>query len=322
VDGGGRILLSIEQKTYRFGVLRDGNADRGAKKQKPASWFALADACADRAARAGFVLSMMFLAATAIYALSLSGAAVPALAEVAALADLAARETGFRLEDVSISGSQNTSKPLLIAALKLPYARSSLFYDTAGARERLLGIGWIENAEVRLVFPSRLEVSLSERTPFARWTGPDGQIQVIDREGRVLGSAEDGRFSALLLFGGQGAPAEAAAFLEALADHESTARRIERTELIAERFWKVTLDNGVALKLPRKMNALVLERLESLLANSKISDMALETIDLRLPHRTILQLREPTAVNRDKAIAALTSAPAPALPVPRRGKAL
>jgi cell division protein FtsQ len=177
------------------------------------------------------------------------------------------------------------------------------------------------SAEVRRILPSRLEVVLSEREPFARWADAGNAVQAIDREGRVLGPTE-GRFETLFLFAGEGAPAEAAALMEALSGHEALKRRIERAELVADRFWQFKLDNGVILKLPRKVNELVLGRLESILASNKITEMALETIDLRLTNRTILQLREPTVANRDRAIYSLTSPAAPAVSPPRKGRAL
>jgi len=65
-----------------------------------------------------------------------------------------------------------------------------------------------------------------------------------------------------------------------------------------------------------------LNRLDSLLASPKIAALSLESIDLRLSNRTILQLLEPTVANRDKAIAALMPAPSQAPPGGRRGKAL
>jgi cell division protein FtsQ len=110
-----------------------------------------------------------------------------------------------------------------------------------------------------------------------------------------------------------------------LINRASLAARIERAELIAERFWSVRLSNGLIVKLPRKVNKLTLDKLEALLASNKISEMALETIDLRLSHRTILQLRDPTIASRDKAIAHLlpvTAAPAQGLSPPRKGKPL
>ncbi len=314
-------MQPVTQGSVRSANLGDGAAQLVQKGTSKPSWFAVAQTHADRAARAGFVVSMMFLAATAIYALYLSGATKAVFDEVAAIADRAAYDAGFRVEDLAVSGSKNMPKDALLKALDLPYASSSIWYDAAEAHDRLLKVGWIDSAEVRRILPSRLEVVLTEREPFARWADSEDAVQAIDREGHLLGPAQ-GRFDTLLLFAGEGAPAEAAALMDALSDHEGIKRRIERAELVAERFWLVKLDSGVVLKLPRKVNELTFGRVESLLANNKIAEMALETIDLRLTNRTILQLREPTLANRDRAIAALTQAPAQLLSPPRRGKAL
>jgi cell division protein FtsQ len=267
-------------------------------------------------------MSMLFLAGTAIYALTLSDAAKPLFAEALALADRAAFDAGFRLENLALSGAQNTPPRVLYDALKLPYKGSSLFYGANGAHARLLNIGWIESAEIRRILPSRLEVTIVERVPFARWENEAGQVYVIDRSGHVLGPDEEGRLKALPLFAGEGAPSQALDFEDAFQDHGTVRARIQRIELIAERFWSVKLDNGLLLKLPRKVTPLVLTRLDSLLATPKIAALSLESIDLRLSNRAILQLLEPTVANRDKAIAALMPAPSQAPPGGRRGKAL
>ncbi len=311
-------MQSLAEDTFRF----DSPEQRGAKSQAPALQRLRAQGFADRAAAAGFILSMLFLTGTAIYALSLSGSAKLVLAEAFALADRAAYDAGFRLEELAMSGNRITPQTEVLTALQLPYKGSSLFYSANGARSRLLDLGWIETAEVRRVLPSRLEVVIAERIPFARWENAAGQLFVIDRAGRLLGGDEDGRFKELPLFAGVGANALAADFGEALKGREALRGRIQRIELIVERFWAVKLGNGLLLKLPRKLTPLVLSRLDSLLASQRISELALESIDLRLMNRTILQLLEPTVENRDKAIAALNSAPYQAWPPGRKGKAL
>ncbi len=315
-------MQSIAEDTFRFESDGDSKAHSPSVSQSGDSWFARAVANADRAASAGFVLSMIFLAATAIYALSLSDTVKPFLAEIAALADRAAFDAGFRLEDLALSGSKNAPQAALLEALRLPSKSSSLFYDTAEAHDRLMQLGWIKTAEVRRVLPSRLEVVISERAPFARWEDAAHRIQTVDREGHVLGPDAEGRFASLPLVAGDEAPAEAADFEDALSGNAAIKGRIVRAELIAGRFWLATLDNGLKLKLPRKVNAIVLERLDSLLANPKIAEMGLDTIDLRLTNRTILQLREATVSNRDKAIALLLSQKPQIGAAPRGGSAL
>ena len=72
--------------------------------------------------------------------------------------------------------------------------------------------------------------------PFARWQDAAGQVHVIGPDGRILGPDREGRFSALPLFAGEGAPAEAASFEEAIADCEALKGRIQglpkRDELV------------------------------------------------------------------------------------------
>jgi cell division protein FtsQ len=313
-------LPSIAEGTFGREGPQDSQAQPSARWSS--FWLHRTQAKADRAASAGFVLSMLFLASTAVYAVTLSDASKPLFAEAFALVDRAAFDAGFRLENLTLSGAENTPPRLLYDALKLPYKGSSLFYGANAAHARLLSNGWIESAEVHRILPSRLEVSIVERMPFARWEDETGQTYVIDRSGHLLGLDEEARYNALPLFAGDGAPTQAWAFEQALQDRGTVRGRIQRIELIAERFWSVKLDNGLFLKLPRKLTPLVLNRLDSLLASPKIAALSLESIDLRLSNRTILQLLEPTVANRDKAIAALMPAPSQAPAGARRGKAL
>ncbi len=315
-------MRPLASEGFRFKNARARNAHAAARNAPAVSWLSSAQIHADRAATAGFVLSMLFLGAAAFYALSLPEAAKPLLSEVFAFADQRAFDAGFRLEDLALSGSRNTPEAAVFEALKLPYKGSSLFYDAKEARSRLLSVGWIESAEVRRILPSRLEVIVSERRPFARWEDSGHEVHVIDSEGRILGRDGDERFGSLPLFAGEGAPAQASYFQDALQDHEGLRGRIKRAELIAGRFWLVKLDPGPLLKLPRKLTPSVLERLDSLLASPKIEMLGLEAIDLRLSNRTILQLLDPTVANRDKAIAVLTAAPSRGQPAPERVKAL
>ncbi len=314
-------MRSLVESGVRFESTKNGKPRSALGAGSSASWLALADTYADRAAAAGFVLSMIFLAAAAVYAFSLSGAAKALYSEAFALADRAAFDAGYQLRDLALDGAKNTRQTALLKALKLPYQGSSLFYDAAAARKALLSIGWIETAEVRRILPSRLEVTVTERTPFARWENAAGEVQVIGGDGRILGPDPEGRFGALPYFAGEGAPAEAASFEEAIQDCEALKGRILRAELVAERFWTVKIESGPMLKLPHKVTPLTLERLGSLLTSPKIALLSLDTIDLRLSNRTILQLQEPTVSNRDRAIALLASPPQ-ASQAPERNKAL
>ena len=283
---------------------------------------------ADFAARLGFVLSMLFLAGAAIFGLTLSARETSLYATVTNLADQAFYKAGFRIGDAALLGVKNTPSRAVFEALNLPYSGSILSYDTSRARDRLLNLGWVESAEVRRVFPGRLEAAIEERKPFALFEDR-GKRFVIDRDGHILGEAGEGAFASLLLTSGDGAPLQAPSLSDALAGHDRLRAKIERAELVAERFWQIKLTSGLAVKLPRKVDGATLDRLETLLASNKLADLDLAALDLRLPYRTVLQLREATIANRDKAIATLIGVPqgaasfqAPSAPVARKGKSL
>ncbi len=224
---------------------------------------------------AGFVFSMALLAATAVYAINLSGAAKPYLAEFLALADQAGYDAGFKFDDLGVAGVRNTPQPVLFEALKLPYRGSSLFYDTSEARSRLLKVGWVETAEVRRVLPARLEVIVTERIPFARWEDGARKIQVISRDGRILGPDDDGQFALLPLYAGEGAAAEAQNFDDAFKDREACGAGSRAPSWWPDISGAVKLDSGLTVKLPRKVTPLALTRLDSILANPKVAIAAL-----------------------------------------------
>ena len=146
-------MQPVNQEKVRSTGLGDGGAQPVEKGAAQSTWFSIAQAHADYAARVGFVVSMMFLAATGLYSLYLSGATAAIFDEVAVVADRAAYDAGFRVDDLTISGSKNTTREALLKALGLPYANSSLSYDAAEAQDRLLKLGWVASAEVRRILP-------------------------------------------------------------------------------------------------------------------------------------------------------------------------
>ena len=99
---------------------------------------------------------MIFLAATAIYALHSPSRATAGSSTIAAMSDRALTTLAFAYEDLTFSGIHNTPRSrAIIEALGLPYSGSILSFDTADAHDELMKVGWIEAAEVRRALPSR-----------------------------------------------------------------------------------------------------------------------------------------------------------------------
>ncbi|HXC39904.1 MAG TPA: cell division protein FtsQ/DivIB, partial [Burkholderiales bacterium] len=121
--------------------------------------------------------------------------------------------------------------------------------DLDGVRALFESIPWVRHAEVRRLWPDRLEVRLEEQVALARWGQPeDGRL--VNVHGEVFNGTTE---ATLPLFAGpSGTALEVAqhydAFRSALAPLELAPVAV----VLSPRFsWQVRLSNGLTLQLGR-----------------------------------------------------------------------
>jgi cell division protein FtsQ len=215
--------------------------------------------------------------------------------------DSAANAAGFPIAAVSLSGENHVSRAEIFAAAGVTDRASLLFLDVEGARARLKAIPWIADATVRKLYPDRLQITLTEREPFALWQ-VDGKVSVIGAEGTVIAPLNDRRFAALPFVVGRGAAPRAKEFL-ALLDRQPTIReQVRASILIAERRWNLRLKNGIDVRLPETDVARALETLATLDRDKRLATRDITVIDLRLPDRVTVRLSDQAAQARDSAL--------------------
>lgn len=273
------------------------------------------DAFGNAASRAGFVLSFLFLVTASLYALSLAGHLGVKPDGIPQAIDSAAASAGLSIRSISFEGLKHTPEAEARAALKNTPHRSAIFFDTSAARERLLSLGWVENAQVQLTLPDKLHVAVTEREPYARWSQTaGGSISVIDRKGHVLGAAQPGRYDALPLLVGDGAPSEAALVIPHINARKDMQPRFRAAHWVAGRYWEIEVDTGLRVKLRRDPGHEAMERLARLLANPDLSGPHIRALDLRLSGRIIVELKDQSIQSREKLVALLTRANEPIAP--------
>jgi len=234
----------------------------------------------------GLPLAAVALAgATAVLVLAGSGTArptAPALAEIERMLELA----GYGLTQVSLTGHRLTPDSDIFEAVDLASAPTMLSFDSRATRKRIEALSWVEKASIERVFPDRIEVHITERTPFAVWR-LGGRHYLIDKTGRVLATVPPSMAPALPRLAGDGAAAEAAGLFALLAGHPDLMRRIEVAERIGERRWTLRLRGGGAIELPADGVADALARAAALTTVAR--DAGINEIDLRVPGRTLVR---------------------------------
>ncbi|MGR9171674.1 cell division protein FtsQ/DivIB [Rhizobium sp. KDH_Rht_773_N] len=249
-------------------------------------------------AHTGTVSALGFLAATGLYGMSLGGHT-----EVVAQATTSA--VGFAIEDVKVSGNSQTSEIEILQLLGLDGTTSLVALDVDAARQKIARLPWVENVEVRKVYPKTIEVKLSERSAYAIWQHGQ-ELSLIEKNGSVIAPLRDNKFSTLPLVVGRDAETAAASLEDIFAKWPDVKSRVKAYVWVSGRRWDLHMDNGVVVKLPEDDVDQALAALSKFDREQQLLERDIAAVDLRLPDRTTIQLTPEAAARRQAAVAART----------------
>lgn len=195
-----------------------------------------------------------------------------------------ARLAGLGIDQVALTGHRFALDGDVFSALDLGNVKSFLDLDADAVKARIERVPWIATAEIKRVYPNRLEVRVTERKPYALWKRSERNY-LIDETGRVLSAVGTTEFPDLLQISGEGAAEGAAELLRLVARYPEIARRLALAERVNERRWTLRLAGGVSLILPPDGEAFVLESIarDADLARRVAGERTI--IDFRVPGR-------------------------------------
>ena len=248
----------------------------------------------------GTVSAFGFFAAVGLYGMSLGGHGH----EVAQATTAA---VGFAIEDVRVSGNEQTSEIDILQLLGLDGTTSLVALDIDAARRKLSQLPWVEYAEVRKVYPRTIEVMLKERQAFGIWQH-GAELSLIEKNGSVIAPLRDNKFASLPLFVGRDAETAAASFEDEMSAWPELKSRVKAYVRVAGRRWDLHLDNGIVLKLPEANIGKALTVLALLEQDQSVLQRDVAAIDLRLEDRTTIRLTPEAVERRRQALEARTKA--------------
>jgi len=213
-------------------------------------------------------------------------------------AERVAIAAGLGVSQVEVSGNTHTRIEDVYRALEIDGSRSLLTMNAVAAREAIEGLPWVEEAELKKVYPGTLAVSVKERSPFALWQMGDA-VTVVERDGSSIGPfAAEPSIAALPLVVGTGAADHAASFFAMLKETPWLAGQVHAAIRVGDRRWDLRLRNGMTVRLPENSVPDAIARLEMLDITHGVLARDLAAIDLRLADRTVFSLTENAAAER------------------------
>ncbi len=195
-----------------------------------------------------------------------------------------AQLAGLGLDQVTLIGHRYTADTDIFEAIGLKRARTMLSFDPAAAQARLAELPWIQQASLERVFPDRLEVRVTERTPVAVWSRGERSF-LIDGTGRTLAQVPADVMPELPRVTGEGADSAAAGLFAVLAPFPDLKARMASAERVGGRRWTLRLNGGGAIQLPVEGEAQALAQAAGLLATG----FGRGEIDVRAAGRAIVR---------------------------------
>jgi cell division protein FtsQ len=153
----------------------------------------------------------------------------------------------FPLREVRITAETSFVRRAEIEAVVRRELQGNFFtLDLARARRGFESIPWVRKADVRRQWPDRLDVTLEEHVPLARW----GTLGMVNTQGEVFFAEYDGK---LPVFNGPSGAAKEMAIQYAYFRRslEPIGREPVVVNVSARRAWSIRLDGGLALELGR-----------------------------------------------------------------------
>ena len=250
----------------------------------------------------GIVSVIAILAVTGGYCAAKGGALAQLYFSLPKARPRARAAAGGGNPEVVVSGAKRLKRADVLRAAGITEQSTLFLIDAAKARAALLENPWIAEAEVRKLYPDRLEIRIEEKKAYAIWQNK-GEFSVIAKDGTVIDhiAAKDIRNSAMPFVVGVGAEKKAAELYALLARFPSIKSEVVAAVMVGERRWNLRLKSGLDIRLPEENADVALLRLVALDREDRILTRDITVVDLREPDRVTVRLSNEAKAARDAA---------------------
>lgn len=200
------------------------------------------------------------------------------------------KKTGFVVKEIKLSGRQNTDLNNIINLLGIKRNDPIATLDISKAKQRLESNGWIKSVVIRRNLPSVIEVNLLERKPYALWKY-DNTISLITKNGVIITNTPVNTFSNYFMVIGKNANLYIDDLTNIIFNEPILSNMVLSATRVGDRRWNINLNNNIIVFLPEKNIKSAWRKLAQLQNNSFILEKKIQVIDLRIPNRITVKLK-------------------------------
>jgi cell division protein FtsQ len=194
-------------------------------------------------------------------------------------------------EDITITGLSQHDPESLLAAVGVNPGGSLIGFDAAVAKRILENLDWIKSAKVQRRFPNQLDISVTEREPFAVWQRGLAYY-IIDSSGTAMSGLTAAQLVRLPLVTGDGANTAAAELINQLEAYPDLMLQVRAAARVGDRRWTLYLDSGVTVLLPEEGWREAVKSVDELNRSQRLLSKGIKSMDLRLEGRVVVEVAE------------------------------
>lgn len=194
---------------------------------------------------------------------------------------------GFKLTQIQLTGREHASVDAIKQAIGIEKGEPILGVSLQDMKDRLQTISEIKSATITRTLPGTLTIAITERTPAAWWQN-GGAVQLIDRDGVVLGHYKYNDRVALPVVVGADAPKNMPQLMAILNTVPSLKADVKSAVRVGSRRWNIQLSRDITVMLPEDEPVAAWKRFATLVEQKALLSKAIRSVDMRVEDRVFI----------------------------------
>ncbi len=200
------------------------------------------------------------------------------------------KNLGFILTTININGNDKLNEYEIKSQIKYKNCENLFCIDLVETKIALEQKGWIRKANLKLVFPSELNIEIHEEQP--KFVLDNGKTSyLLNADGKKIEEADINKslYKNLVVISGDNVVDKINDLIEILDISPDLAKKITSAKLISNRRWTLVYSYFTTLDLPEKNPETAFRKLDMLNKRHGIISDNLKKIDLRVKDRMIIK---------------------------------
>lgn len=202
-----------------------------------------------------------------------------------------AGKAGLQVAKVEVHGTDHLDEREIYNRALDEVDHSMLSLDLAGLRDRLMTLGWVQDARVSRRLPDTLVIDIVERQPVAVWQYA-GELRLVDAAGVVLSGVDPRSMPDLPLVVGPDANHQTKALSRLMDAAPALKPALKGATWVGNRRWDLKFQSGETLALPEgdAEAAAALVNFARMDGVDRLLGRGIIRFDMRDPSRFVLRL--------------------------------